>query len=269
MKSFDAWGTYDARLKSQSLKDNDILRDRTANRLANKLPSSLSYKTALINDLAQNVAIIDEEDYDIKRIISMPGETLPHGGLVEWAGFTWLITEIDPHQELYVRGQMERCNHLLRWINHDGVLVERWCIVVDGTKYLIGEKAEPMMSIGDARIAITIGKDAETSKLERGRRFLIDDPDTDDILAYQITKPNRLFNVYGGKGVFKFILNEVNSTDNDNKELRIADYYNWKPEIQKPESDVKTDATIEDIVDTAVDDHNSRADKIEQTGRWI
>jgi hypothetical protein len=80
------------------------------------------------------------------------------------------------------------------------------------------------MTTGDARISITIPKDSDTVKLNRGRRFLIDDPHTNNVLAYQITKPNRLFNVFNNNGVFRFILSEVNVTDNDNLELRVADY---------------------------------------------
>ena len=42
--------------------------------------------------------------------------------------------------------------------------------------------------------------------------------------AYQITKSNKLFNVYNGEGVFRFILNEVQLTKDDDVVKRIADY---------------------------------------------
>ena len=126
-----------------------------------------------------------------------------------------------------------------------------------------------MMAIGDARIAVTIGKDRDTNKLSRGRRFLIDDMDSDEVLAYQITKPNKLFNVYNGKGVFRFILNEVNLTDDDNVEARIADYYSWKPRVEMPEPDTKVDDTLEQIVANAKEEKENTPEEIKKSGVWL
>ena len=119
------------------------------------------------------------------------------------------------------------------------------------TTDLIGEKPRELITIGDARIALTIGKDADTIELCRGMRFLIDDSDSDDILAYQITKPNKLFNIYDGKGVFRFILNEVQLTDFDNKELRIADYSNWQPDVTLDGDHRDSEYTVAHIVHVA------------------
>jgi hypothetical protein len=121
---------------------------------------------------------------------------------------------------------MRRCNHILRWISPTtGAIQEKWCVVEDGTKYLIGERTKEFLTIGDGRMAVTIAKDRDTVELCRGLRFLIDDEDSEFVTAYQITKSNKLFNIYHGEGVFRFILNEVQLTDDDNTDLRIADYY--------------------------------------------
>ena len=116
---------------------------------------------------------------------------------------------------------------------------------------------------------MTIGKDKDTNKLRRGQRFLIDDMDSDDVLAYQITKPNKLYSVFDGEGVFRFILNEVNSTDADNKELRIADYYNWRPEKERLPSDIQVDKPLEEIVEDAKEDAAKEPEKVEEEQRWI
>ena len=68
-----------------------------------------------------------------------------------------------------------------------------------------------------------------TTKLKRGCRFLIDDADSETMLAYELTKPFKLGGVFNNQGVFKFVLQEVNTTDDDNQELRIADYYKQFP----------------------------------------
>lgn len=266
------WSTYEARLGISADYGGDPkrysalchLQDRTKR----KITSSLSYKDVTIDGVSRNVAITEGPDsFDTKYIISVPGEDLPHGSVVEWENSFWLITEVNAHNEVYNKGKITRCNYYLKWIDDNGDIIGRWCIVEDGTKYLIGEKSADIMSIGDARIAVTIGKDSDTNKLNRGRRFLIDDMDSTNVLAYQITKPNKLYNVYNGKGVFRFILNEVNLTDDDNVELRIADYYNWAPKTPPLKPNNQVDATLEEIVDAAIDKSESAND--DNKGVWL
>lgn len=244
----DAWGNYTARMNTVGSTKRDSSLSRMERFYSKKLPGTLSYHTVQVDGSNKNIAIINsKESKSIKNIYSMPGESLPHGSIVDFANAKWLITSVDFNNEVYTYGTMEQCNYLLKWINDSGEIVERWCIVIDGTKYLIGEKNEDMMAIGDSRVAITIGKDSESDRLNRGRRFLIDDPDSTSVLAFQITKPNKMFNVYNGKGVYRFILNEVNLTDDDNVELRIADYYNWEPYRHLHNEHVDQDITLEKI----------------------
>lgn len=247
------WDNYAKRMNFNGSDDPKRASDLgyMHDRMSRRFISSLSYKKVDMCGTEAQIAIIDTTEFDTKKIYAMPGETLPHGSLVTWSGAIWLITEVNAHAEFCMEGKMRQCNYELKWIDDDGRLISRWCVVEDGTKYLIGEKSSQTMTIGDARIAVTIGKDSDTNRLERGRRFLIDDTDSTNVLAYQITKPNKLFNVYDGHGVFRFILNEVNVTDNDNVEMRIADYYNWSPRYEREKSDVQTGAELEDIVTAA------------------
>lgn len=268
------WNTYEARLGVPGNPVGDPKRESTLDhaqsRIGRKIAASLSYNTVKINGEYKQVSIIDVAgDYTTKKIISMPGDTIPHGDLIDWEDSKWLVTEVDAHHALYTKGLMRRCNYYLSWIDDDGNIISRWCVVEDGTKYLIGEKTGDMMSIGDARIAITIGKDSDTNKLSRGRRFLVDDMDSDEVLAYQNTKPNKLFNVYNGKGVFRFILNEVNLTDDDNVELRIADYYSWAPRTEVPKSDVQVNDTLEQIVAGAKANRERAPEEIKKSGVWL
>lgn len=221
----DMWEAYSARLAVNGFARRETALTRTQAYINRKLSSSLSYHTVTINNVAQNVSITDTEEMNIKTICTLPGESLVHGGILDWEDNKWLITEVDAHNEVYEKGTIQQCNHLLRWRNSDGIIIEKWSIVEDGTKYLIGEKQEDIMTVGDARIAVTVPKDSDTVNLRRGNRFLIDDIDTDEVLAYQITKPNRLYKILNNKGIFRYILKEVNPTANDNFELRVADYY--------------------------------------------
>lgn len=267
------WSTYEARF-AQGNQDMDpkwnSAQDHIQSRLRRKLVASLSYKRVKCEGKDMEMAIVDiSNDFGTKKIFSMPGESIPHGSIVEWEDSFWLITELNANKDLCSEGKMRRCNYYLKWINDKGNVIGRWCVVEDGTKYLIGEREEDTMSIGDARMAVTIGKDQETSQISRGKRFLIDDMDSKDVLAFEVTKPNKMFNVFNGKGVFRFIMGETNLTDNDNTKLRIADYYGWKPKSERPVPDTKTEATFEEIVSEVIERDKAEPEEIEKSGVWL
>ena len=97
----------------------------------------------------------------------------------------------------------------------------------------------------------------------------IDDIDSKDVLAFEVTKPNKMFNVFNGKGVFRFIMGESNLTDNDNTQLRIADYYSWKPRTDRITPDTKIEATFEEIAAAAVEKDKATQEEIERNGVWL
>lgn len=82
---------------------------------------------------------------------------------------------------------------------------------------------------GDARISMTISKNKYTVQFGRESRFLIDDEDSKEKLSYSLSKPLRVGRHYNGEGIYVFVLKEANSTDKDNFELGIADYYKYFP----------------------------------------
>lgn len=242
------WKTYAS--MHTSLRDSNI--DHAQHMIGKRLLDSPSGHAVVIDGEDRRVGIIGRSQLDEKWITSMPGETLPHGGLVDFSNAVWLIVELDVEKEVYQRGIMQRCNHKLRWINKDGKVIEKWCIVEDGTKYLIGEKVVSLMTVGDSRIAITVGKDEDTIELGRGARFLIDDPDVEEPSVYQITKANRFFNTSDDRGVFRFILNEVALTPQDHVELRIANYTDWMPDAAMDSDHTDSDKTVVEIVEAAI-----------------
>lgn len=250
------WDIYESRM----VTNRQAWLDHAKATIHRKLHSSLACQDVVIDGKPQTIAVIARTQLDEKRICSLPGETLHHGGLVEFAGCHWLITELDVANEVYQRGLMQRCNHKLRWIGKDGTVHEKWCIVEDGTKYLIGEKVVSLMTVGDSRIAVTVGRDSETLELSRGIRFIIDDPDVEHPSVYQITKSNRFFNTTADGGVFRFILNEVALTKHDNILNQIADYTNWTPDIPLDSDHVDSMLTVAEIVEAATEASQQQPD---------
>lgn len=240
-----AWDQYEARMNAVGPDRRTATLKREHRFLTTKLPDSLSYQTAIIDSVSQDVAIINTDNLNEKFIFSMPGESITHGGLVEWENNYWLVTERDAADEVYTRAKMIQCNYLLRWVDSESVIHEQWCIIEDGTKYLTGqyEDRDFIVTRGDSRLGMIIAKNEYTTKMKRGCRFLIDDADSELMLAYELTKPFKLGGVFNGAGVFKFVLQEVNTTDDDNQDLRIADYYKYfpRPEPDATTSDIRID----------------------------
>ncbi len=254
----NAWDRYSERMALVGTSKRESIKRNTMESIRRRILSSPACKKVLIDGVPQMVGIAHTEDMNVKRICSIPGEHLKHGGLVHFAENHWLITEMDADNEMYDRGKMTQCNYVVKWIGKDGKLKEKWCIVEDGTKYLIGENERQLMTVGDSRLSLTVAKDEDTVELSRGTRFLIDDEDSDDVSAFRITKPNKLYNVYNGQGVFRFILREVLVTPDDNKALRIADYNNWKPEQVTDNDHVDSAQTVAQIVSAAQEESKAR-----------
>lgn len=130
----NAWSVYQDRLAAHGDSIREAAKRREIRFLNLKAPRSLSYFTAFINGNEQQVSILSSDNLNEKTILSMPGETIACGAMVEWADNHWIVTEKDAATELYTKCKMEQCNHLLRWIDKDAVIHEQWCIIDDGTK---------------------------------------------------------------------------------------------------------------------------------------
>lgn len=225
------WDTYCSRIAAKGGTRRGAVLQRESAALSRKLSSSLAYSEITIDGMVQNVAVINSDDLNIKTICSMPGEDLRHGGIVSWMNNRWLVIERDANNELYTKAIMKQCNYLIRWISVDKEIIERWCIVEDGTKYLAGEYGDNQFILerGDTRLYLTLPRDQETIRLNRSNRFLIDDYESPNVLAYSLTKPFKLGGTYNGNGILSFVLTECNAEDTDNLDLHIANYYHYFP----------------------------------------
>ena len=241
------WEIYQDRIQAHGGTKRGAGYVREVRTLRDKLPDSLSYHHATIfspengfniteetwRELGdeRDVAIINSDNLNEKYIYSLPEEDIELGSLVSWMDNYWLVTERDANTTVYTRAKLLQCNYLLKWIAKDGTIIEQWCAVEDGTKYLTGEFEDRHFIVvrGDSRIAVTIARNRYTTKLGRENRFLIDDPDSELKLAYTLSKPFKLTGTYNNHGIFKFVLQEVETTENDNQDLMIADYYKVFP----------------------------------------
>ena len=227
------WSNYESRVLSHGNTSRERALKRLKRQLNHKLPSSLSYSRVVISGKDRDVAIVkSDEGMDFKTMFSMPNETFDRGSLVEWEDNYWLIIEHDVQDEIYTRATIQQCNYVLTWVNKSGKIIKRNCIIDNNDRNSSGEREGKVITLGDNRLNLILAKDDETKEIFRGQRFLIDDPDAEgNILAYQVTKPDRLPKLYSGKGVYFFGLRECNLSENDNTELMIADYDKVRKEL--------------------------------------
>jgi len=245
------WDAYDHRVSANGSTRREKAYNREVRMINQKIRHNLSYHQATFDDVEQNVIVINSDNLNEKTVFAMPGEDIALGTLMYWMNNYWLVVERDANTEIQTRVKVQQCNYLLKWIDSDTQeICEQWCIIEDGTKYLTGEYEDRnfVVTRGDSRIAMTIGKNDKTIKFDREDRFLIDDPDSDKMLAYILSKPLKSGNIYEGNGIYKFVLQEVVSTYDDNQELGIADYYKYYP--KDDEDDEDSDSTTDSADET-------------------
>ena len=225
------WDRYENRINNRGGDLRGSVKRQALYHIGRHVPENLSYFTVAIDGEKQDVSIINSDNLNEKSILSMPGQDIHCGSLVEWMDNRWLVTERDANTTLYTKAKMLQCNYLLKWIDTNAQIHEQWCVIEDGTKYLTGEfeNREYIVARGDSRIAITIGKNQYTSVLNRESRFIVDDENSTMPMVYILSKPMKIGHTYNDEGVFIFVLQEVVSTDNDNFELGVADYYKYYP----------------------------------------
>lgn len=224
------WDSYIDRVSVHGRTKRDAVINREKEFLERKMIDSASYFIVDVDGVQQEMSIANSDNLSMKTVFAKPGEKIKHGGLVLFKNTHWLITDVDPNDDIYSHGTMTRCNHLLKWIDPDDHRVhEQWSIVEDGTKYLTGEYEDRdfIVTRGDMRVSLTIAKNNFTEKFTRENRFFLDDIDAKSKIVYRVSKPLRLGLSFDGVGCYRFVLVECNREDNDNEELGITDYYKY------------------------------------------
>lgn len=208
------WDLYNKRLYTDG-KDESRAVNIARRQFKRRYMSNPSYKSTIIDGRKVGMQIYATEEYHEKTFNAPFDEIINPGDYVLWGGYHWLVTDIDYTEIVTRKGYMVQCNYVLKWEDDTGRIIEKPCFIEDGTKYIIGENAREYMTIGDSRMALTVPKDKDTANLTRGVHLLVDDPDAPDPSAFGITKANRVQHVYDGKGIYRLMLNEVNSTQDD------------------------------------------------------
>ena len=128
------WDTYRNRIEAHGSTKRNAALIREQRALLGKTKDSLSYHSVMIDGETRSVSIINSDNLNEKLMLSLPGEDIDCGGLVEWADSHWLISEKDANNEVCTKVKLLQCNYLLHWVDDKHIIHEQWCVIEDGTK---------------------------------------------------------------------------------------------------------------------------------------
>ena len=226
------WDDYNTRVTINGTTQRERNLNRLKQNISNKAPANLSYKQVKLNGVDTQVVINTGTKPYYKEFESLPGEKITMGDYIEWAGRTWLVYEADSDDEVYVDGKLYECNYLLRWINADGKIIERWAYVQNASAYNNGEKGSNTLTLATNQYMVWMPLDSDTISIRNGKRMFIDNF-SDEPYCYSLTRPDNVSMKFGSKGCTYYIFTQTETNKEKDKlvklengeEAWIADYY--------------------------------------------
>ena len=113
----NVFDSYKARLLSAPDRREHTIR-KIQNKIVRQMIDHPSKKPLYINDSEEpvDIIVIDGELKDRKEIRSIPGgATFKLSDRIFFADAHWIVMTYDSDTEIYTKGQMRRCDLLLRW----------------------------------------------------------------------------------------------------------------------------------------------------------
>lgn len=164
------------------------------------------------------------------------GDTIYDSVNDEW----YLCTESFNVDNVAYKGELTLCNHILKWQNKDGDILEYPVYIINATQYNSGETANRIFTVGSTQYMILIPNDENTVILESPKRFFIDS-NKKNPTSYIVTQNDNTSYHIGKKGLIRLtVVQHEKDLDKDNLELGICDYIEPKKKIDDIEKDKTT-----------------------------
>ena len=206
----NSWTSYQNRLNRSGATQKDRLIYNAQRVIEDQFTNSPSYHSVTVNGITQDVQII--KDSNKKRLLCKPGDTIGMGNLVVWDSVNWLCVDTDT-DGLYQRGVIQKCDGYLKYLDSAGELVEVPCVIND--RILMNVEENRYYLLPENQLWVIVGDDDESSAISVDQRFLLGSNAYKVVAVDNITRP----------GIITFKMHTDSITQNDNKNLGIADYY--------------------------------------------
>lgn len=199
-------------------------RERTINNFKRSMKhnytDSPSLKYVKVNNNEQYIFINSGSKPYLKTYHTLPDESIHAGDLVEWMDSFWLVLNADSDNELYIDGNLQQCNYILKWQDKTGKIIESPCVKLGAN---LGTEGNKVIITGSSKATIYLPCNEDTLKLERGHRFFIDNNKSNPI-PFAMELPDNTTNVFNGHGYISLSLTEDQKVEDDNVELGICNY---------------------------------------------
>lgn len=183
----------------------------------------------LVNGLSQKLVVSrNNSSSKEKKIWAYPGDTLSLGDIVDCYNCKWLVTEIEPNDEIFLRGKMELCNRQIQWQNRTtGEIVSRWATL--SKPYYSDNKENEIALTSQREYKVQMPFDDETSLIDLDKRFMLEviggEPKT--YVVTSVDQSTERYNLHGKTQGF-LVLNirqDQYNSKTDNADLMICDYF--------------------------------------------
>lgn len=213
------------------LIQSELLRD---------FENTLDCEDVKVNGVDTKLLITKATDLTIKNVSTKPNATIDLGDIVTWSNTNWILDTIDADTRINTKGKIRRCNTTLRWRDEKGTAHSYPAFCEDATKYSEGVSGGKTMEVPDFQIKVKIRLDANSAKLNRNKRFLLDaelylpqiEASGNHVSAFKVTRRNVITGNHAGHGYVELTMVECAYSDRDNPNLMIADYYDAEDEYE-------------------------------------
>lgn len=230
MTMSDFWDTYAAWVQLNGTTE----KDRTVNSAKKDFVASVKEHPGYISDakrngVSQTFLITRSNEMYKSNIVAMPDESLDIGDIIEAFGQHWIVYQMRENSSVTRSGLLWLCNHLFRFQNHDGQIIERYGVLDRGVfSSTIGGDVE--INFPDQQYRVYLPYDGETKKIFIDTRFAIGtmyNARGEEILdVYRVTAINHVAQSYGDGGHLLTLScrGDIYNEATDNLALQICDY---------------------------------------------
>lgn len=174
------------------------------------------YQTLVIDGNTYEVRVMrDEKSPHIKHVSFLPNTTIHKGGIAQYNGSTWLVTNFQPHP-LFPVAELTQCNSVLRWKDSQGTIHQVPCTSTS-LRRKIDIREDKIMGMGDYQLFIHAPYQSDANQIVPSMRFIMNGQ------AWLVAGLDNLSNVYDGYGFIEFGMEVDRTLSTDDLTNSLAD----------------------------------------------
>jgi hypothetical protein len=127
---------------------------------------------ATCNGVSQEFLVV-KTDFEYKKtLIARPGEVFYMGDIIDVFDCKWIVTDIDPDDTFYLKGEITLCNLDLHWMDQWGNTHTQWCYLKEPYSDL--NKTAQIISTPQKQFSLYIPCNKDTKHFYIDQRLVLD-----------------------------------------------------------------------------------------------